>query len=354
MLMLSFDGWVDGISATLVLFISAILGIYMITQSIKTNARLLKYCGYLFITGGLMFLGVFYDFIVVLSTGDNANNIHGIVGLLSYVWPPITLLLSMYVVTELVNTKYKFLLMIIYFLLTISLYVILFIDPWGSLIFINPESPGDSLIDFQSNFLSLAGILLLIMALSYLIFIGTGLLFKSFSSEGILRKKIRTFAIGQYLLNIFSMIEGWTTPGMTIILIRAGLLFSFWLLYLALREEPEKPVKIPLEKEIKVEGDLFRITKRPDIITEEEVSFHKEKKICLVCKGNAVKFTYICPECDALYCQNCAQALIEIENVCWVCDSQIDDSKPFTPYKKEMKESKPIIKEDNLSEKLKK
>jgi len=70
-------------------------------------------------------------------------------------------------------------------------------------------------------------------------------------------------------------------------------------------------------------------------ITEEEVTYFKEKKICLVCKGNIKGFNnYICPKCEVLYCENCARALIDLENTCWVCESPLDKSKPSKPFKK--------------------
>ena len=47
--------------------------------------------------------------------------------------------------------------------------------------------------------------------------------------------------------------------------------------------------------------------------------------------------------CDVLYCMNCAQALTNLENVCWVCDSPIDDSKPVKVSPK----SEDIIEEKN-------
>ena len=81
---------------------------------------------------------------------------------------------------------------------------------------------------------------------------------------------------------------------------------------------------------------FFRLTKKPAQITEEEVTFHREKKICLVCKGKALKFSYICPNCEALYCENCARALSSLENACWVCNSPFDESKPVKAFEKEV------------------
>ncbi len=62
-------------------------------------------------------------------------------------------------------------------------------------------------------------------------------------------------------------------------------------------------------------------------IIEAEVAIHQEKKICLVCRGEVLRFTYIC-DCGVIYCGNCAQALTDLENVCWVCKAPIDYSKP--------------------------
>jgi tetratricopeptide (TPR) repeat protein len=71
-------------------------------------------------------------------------------------------------------------------------------------------------------------------------------------------------------------------------------------------------------------------------ITEEKVAITKEKKICLVCRGEVLRFSYIC-ECGAMYCNNCARALSNLENVCWSCEYPIDYSKPSKPYKEEEK-----------------
>jgi len=71
-------------------------------------------------------------------------------------------------------------------------------------------------------------------------------------------------------------------------------------------------------------------------ITEGKISVHKERKICLVCKGEVERFNiYICPECNSIYCQNCAQALVDLENLCWSCNASIDPSRPIKPYDKE-------------------
>ena len=69
-------------------------------------------------------------------------------------------------------------------------------------------------------------------------------------------------------------------------------------------------------------------------LIEEKVVISKEKKICLICRGEVLRFSYIC-ECGALYCENCARALSNLENECWVCDIQIDSLKPVKHYARE-------------------
>ncbi|MFX1340551.1 MAG: hypothetical protein ACFFDK_18220 [Promethearchaeota archaeon] len=91
--------------------------------------------------------------------------------------------------------------------------------------------------------------------------------------------------------------------------------------------------------------DIFKGFTRPQKLTEEEVSVSIEKKICLVCKGEVVGINFICKECKTSYCERCYNALTNLENVCWACDSTLDESKPSKPFK--VGEEKEVIKEKN-------
>ncbi|KKM08460.1 hypothetical protein LCGC14_1724220 [marine sediment metagenome] len=76
-------------------------------------------------------------------------------------------------------------------------------------------------------------------------------------------------------------------------------------------------------------------------VSEKSITVYKEQKKCLVCKGNIEGFNkYICSHCDSVYCEHCARALIDIENVCWSCESPIDKSKPVKFLKQEGKSIK--------------
>jgi hypothetical protein len=66
----------------------------------------------------------------------------------------------------------------------------------------------------------------------------------------------------------------------------------------------------------------------------KEVTVYEDLQTCLVCKGSAGGFNiYVCPTCKTIYCKICAQAVTDLENQCWSCNSPIDTSKPVKPYK---------------------
>lgn len=69
-------------------------------------------------------------------------------------------------------------------------------------------------------------------------------------------------------------------------------------------------------------------------VREEKITIHKEKRICLVCRGEVLQYSYIC-ECGAIYCESCVRALTDLENACWACNSQIDKSKSVKSYEEE-------------------
>ncbi|GAG60854.1 unnamed protein product [marine sediment metagenome] len=189
-------------------------------------------------------------------------------------------------------------------------------------------------------------ILMIFILLLYLIFNVFGVFLKSKRSNGVVKKKFLHFSVGNLLFIVFFLLEVLIPIAIVRPFMRIGEISGILIVYRALREVPEKSVQKPAKKEVKVEDGLFRLLKRPAQITEEEVIFHMEKKICLVCKGKVGGFnTYICTSCNVLYCETCAKTLANLENVCWVCDSAIDPSKPVELYEKEEGEEIKVSKE---------
>jgi len=211
-----------------------------------------------------------------------------------------------------------------------SLSLILFLD--------YPKEPGEDLIGVRAFFMKPLGILGIVISLMTILFLGFGYLYKSIQSKGLLRKKYLILSMAYIIYTICTAVDAFSPLAIIIFFARIGVLICFYFFYLGLREEPEKKVKKKSIKEIKVEGDLFRLIKRPDQITEEEVIFHREKMICLVCKGKVGKFMFMCPNCEAFYCDKCTYALIQSENACWVCNTPLLESKPIKLYKRDEEE----------------
>jgi len=88
-------------------------------------------------------------------------------------------------------------------------------------------------------------------------------------------------------------------------------------------------------EERKLKGKIVKMLgldyKRPTRITEEEISVAKEKNICLVCKSELSRSSYICPDCKTFYCLSCSEALSNIENACWTCNSLRNCNKKDWP-----------------------
>jgi len=104
-----------------------------------------------------------------------------------------------------------------------------------------------------------------------------------------------------------------------------------------------KEINAPISKRMELArlsenlNDLIRVEMSTKAqVSEKKVTVYKERKMCLVCLGDIEGFeNYICPKCDSIYCKKCAEALIEIENMCWSCESPIDKAKPVKILKQD-------------------
>lgn len=344
--MLTYIGWINSISSAIIFFFGCIFGVYLILRGKSSKARLIIIAGLFILFSGLGHLGNFLDFLTILLTNNNLSNPYLLYYLYVIFAPPL-LLCVFYLAAEFIIPQKKWYIFSILAILLLIWIILVIIDPVNSFDLKMPINPGEDLIDDTLKTDSLASILAIIITIIILIFTIIGFSFKIHQSEGLLRKKYIYLALGFILWFVFyAFLDSIIDPGIILYIVRISVIVSFIFLFLGLREESEEPRKKP-KKQVKIEGGLFRLTKRPDHITEEEVIFHKEKKICLVCKGKAIGFNiYVCPQCNALYCQNCARELTELENACWVCDSPFDESKPSKLFQKE-EELKQKISEGN-------
>lgn len=231
------NGWIDGITASGVVLLGIIFGLFFIYRSRKTGAKLLFYLGLANMLAGLMFLGVFLDFLFVLFLKENMEN-NGMVAILSYIWFAPAMITSMYIGAKLLIPKIKLHILSIVLVISIFFEIIIFMSPLSSFNFKPepPKVPTENLIDYNVNLLTPAGMLMGVLLLLVLIFLGLGFLFKGLKSSGVIRKNFLSLSVGSLFFCIFGLLEGLTAPGFFVILVRIGYLSSFWLMYLGLKD----------------------------------------------------------------------------------------------------------------------
>jgi len=327
---LSLVGWFSGLSAMTVFSFNWIFGVYIIYKSIKVKAKLLFPLGLIVISIGMIFARATIDFLYFLMIGEIFEFSYYDSILLSFIYPTPTIIFGFYVGSKFLTPEKKNYIISIGLLIGITYALFLLLDPTGNIEIIRSTQ---ELYDCQSIIYiigSPAFILALVVVITYISFLGIGFLYKSYRTKGIIRKKFLLVSLGFTLYPISIILDG-VTYGIYQFFLRLGTLSSSILMYLGLREEPE--TKIHMKREIKVEGDLFRLYQiKPGEITEEVVTFYKEQEVCLVCKGKVISFNYICPQCRALYCEKCVRSLTNLENACWVCNTPFDNSKPSKPF----------------------
>jgi hypothetical protein len=104
-----------------------------------------------------------------------------------------------------------------------------------------------------------------------------------------------------------------------------GAVIIYIIVHISKRHQTPQNSTLVVREELK---DFIKIFTKPTTITVEEIELYREKGLCLVCKSKVSRFNYICPKCNAFYCVKCSEALTNLENMCWVCETPFDDSKP--------------------------
>ncbi|MFW9951213.1 MAG: hypothetical protein ACFFKA_13925 [Candidatus Thorarchaeota archaeon] len=295
-------------------FIQGILGLFFIFQGRKTKAKLLFYYGLGIVGFSVIASSSFIDFTTILITGNNMD------GNLNYylTWTPVAFItiIQSYVFAEILLPKQKWYLLSL--ILTVNVFYLLdlCIFHWTPHIIVYPAIPGEDLIQahharcrpdlpvcqiFPFRYLAFVN--------SYSLIFGVGFLYKALGIKGIFRKKYFYLSISVILFSLSRILKYNMVQIFGFI---AGVIFtiidfkSFVFSYLGLRAEPEQSIK-KVKKKITTKDSLFRIIERPEQITEEEVTYYREQKICLVCKGGVGGFnTYICTGCGALSRRLCS------------------------------------------------
>jgi hypothetical protein len=347
--LLSIEGWLNGITASIIFFFGCTFGIYILIKSRRIKAKLLSYIGIAIFFSGFAYSTYFIDLAFILLSEQNLTNINilNILGALNWIGIGIVVILWVYIGSKLLLPKKYKIISLIYSISAIIAEIIMLIDLNNIFIYNFPIPLGIDIIYSPINPDHIFFVITSGLALFALFFLSIGFLIKASKSEDVFKKKYYLLALG-WLLYLGS---GVFDPVFQVVLakffIRIGIGTGIYIIYLGLREEPIKKVINEPKRILKVEGDLFRVYElTPGNITEEEVTLFRDKAICLICRSKIQGFSFLC-DCRALYCEKCARALIESENACWVCSTAIDSSKPVKCFTKEKEDI--VLKKSNDS-----
>lgn len=228
-------GWIDGITAAMVVLCGIGFGFYFLYQSKKKGARLLKHLFFITIFAGLLYLGVFLDFIYFLLTETNLSEPPGLVAVISYIFFPPIMVSAIYVGAEIEFPDKKWHLVRTYIVGSIFFYIMIFTFPLESFHIGSYALAGeDGLIDYNIELISPAGIVLILMLLPVVVAVGIGAMINSGKSSGIIKKQFFWLGCGAFCYGVFGMMEGLIQPGPLVVIVRIGYLASFWFMYVGL------------------------------------------------------------------------------------------------------------------------
>lgn len=338
--MLSTVGIFDGLTALFVIIFCGSFGAFLALESRKISAELLLPIGLSIFFAGLLYLGQVIDFFIILLTGENVENADLNIAVIMATTLSPAAFFSLYGGTKLLKMRIVKKIVPVYLIVCILLSILTFLYLDVNFKLKYPVIPGEDLIQIDIVPFSPFFITFLIIGSFYFSICGVGFLYRGIKTKGLVGKKFLFLSIGSFLYLICVTIDFVFILGYLFVLIRLFVIFSAILWYFGLRKEPEKTKEVEPKKEIKVEESIFRISKRRENISDEEILFYKEQEICLVCKGKTERLTYICPKCKVLYCLKCSEALSNLDNACWICNTPFDESKPSKPYTKEDEKDK--------------
>ncbi len=320
-----------------------IWGTYSLIKARKSKSNVLFSMGLAILFISLLYSGLVLDSLLVLFTESNLDtNIHGI---LTFFWFGPLIIIGTYIFNELIAMNFKvwlkYLILIYFSIISIIYEILLFLTHSSSIIYKSPSEPGQDLIDNILVFWTPPFYMLGISLFPGIIVFSLSFLYSGIKSSGILRKKlilllitfIVFFGSGSLDVVIFPLDFFNLPKGTSIIIIRVLMIIGGFIFYFSLKEESVKGMKLPSIKKFRSEEpsliDILSETKSKEISQEQILAFREQTK-CLICEREIQGFIkiFLCPQCEALYCEKCTEKMIEMSNKCWICEEQIDESKP--------------------------
>lgn len=226
-------GWIDGLTAALIIVSSVIFGLLSLYKSIKLKAKLLAIAGVVMILVGMLWLGPTIDFLMVLIWQTNITPIW-FYSILSYVWVAPALLFSMWLGGELIVPKRKWILVGIFVVLGVVFEYFLWFHISDSFTW-TLGTPGEDLIDASFVRTHPTFLMVVVMLVAVLIFLGIGFFLKAKQATGSLRKKFFFLGLGFTIFVVCAALDSILTPGISIGFVRVVMAsFAIWM-YLGLK-----------------------------------------------------------------------------------------------------------------------
>jgi hypothetical protein len=235
-MVLAFEGWLDGLTAAGIVLSATVFGILSLVKSIKLKAKLLTVAALLMFFVGLLWLGPFTDFLLVLFTGENLHPPE-VYAILSYMWVAPALIFALYLGGELLWPNGKWILVGIYIGLGIMFEGFLWLDTKNSFaeLGVPVGEEGKLLINAAFDRTHFTFILVAVFLITALIFLGIGFLIKAKQSTGLLRRKFVFLSIGFIVFVACGALDSIVEIVPVIGLIRLVMMtFALWL-YLGLK-----------------------------------------------------------------------------------------------------------------------
>jgi len=236
--MVLIEGLLDGATSALIVFSSIGFGLFSLFKSIKLRAKLLTIAGITMIFVGFLWLGPTIDFLFILMRwGNIPGDPPTMYALLSYVWVAPALLFAIYLGSELLIPKKKWILFAIYLVLGIAFEYFLWSDTSNSFRILGVESgfEGEKIIDASFNTGHPTFLLIAIFLVSALFFLGIGFAIKAKQSTGILRKKFIYLSVGFIIFVLSGALDSIIKLNVAVWIIRVVMSsFALWM-YLGLK-----------------------------------------------------------------------------------------------------------------------
>lgn len=234
-------GWLDGITASIIVFVAAGFGIFFIYKGIKLKANLLTVGGLMTIFSGALWMGPVVDFLWVLftPTHQNIDNsiLGGLYGILSYMWVAPTAICALYLGSKLLFIKKKTLplvLTLIFVAIGVIFELVLFFFTETIFDFTIPNPPGSNIIEANFKRGSIGFILIAVFLISVVLINGIGSIIAAFNGTGMVRKRFIFLTIIWFLFVIIAVFDAFLAPGLFLFIVRLGMITEAILIYLAL------------------------------------------------------------------------------------------------------------------------